>query len=424
MTVNITTRLARVGALALAGVSLLAITAAEAKEITIWCWDPNFNVAIMKEAGERYTKMHPDVTFNVVDFAKADVEQKLQTSLSSGTTDALPDIVLIEDYGAQKYLQSFPGAFAALSDTVDYSGFAPYKVELMTLDGKVYGMPFDSGVTGLYYRKDYIEQAGFKPEDMQNLTWDRFIEIGKEVEAKTGKKMMGLDVNDAGFVRILMQSGGGWYFDADGNLSIEGNPALKAALETEQKILQAGVYKPAAGWTEWVSTFTSGDVATVTTGVWITGTVKAQADQAGKWGVAPIPTLGIEGAANASNLGGSSWYVLESSEEKAEAIDFLNAIYAKDVDFYQKILTERGAVGSLMAAREGEAYSVADAFFGGEKVWQNFSDWLAKVPSVNYGIFTNEVDTAVTANLPALANGTPVDEVLKAIQGQAEGQIQ
>ena len=52
---------------------------AQAKEITIWCWDPNFNVAIMKEAGARYSKTHPDVTFNVVDLAKADVEQKLQT---------------------------------------------------------------------------------------------------------------------------------------------------------------------------------------------------------------------------------------------------------------------------------------------------------------------------------------------------------
>lgn len=58
----------------------------------------------------------------------------------------------------------------------------------MTLDGQVYGMPFDSGVTGLYYRKDYLEQAGFKPEDMQDLTWDRFIEIGQQVEAKTGKR--------------------------------------------------------------------------------------------------------------------------------------------------------------------------------------------------------------------------------------------
>ncbi|MFC3165729.1 extracellular solute-binding protein [Ciceribacter thiooxidans] len=418
------TILSRFAAGALAGASLLASTAAFAGEITIWCWDPNFNVAIMKEAGARYTAKHPETTFNVVDFAKADVEQKLQTALSSGTTDALPDIVLIEDYGAQKYLQSFPGAFAALSDKIDYSGFAPYKVQLMTLDGAVYGVPFDSGVTGLYYRKDYLEQAGFKPEDMQDLTWDRFIEIGKAVEEKTGKKMLGLDVNDAGFVRILMQSAGSWYFEKDGNLSIEGNAALKAALETEQKILQANLHKPAAGWTEWVSTFTSGDVATVTTGVWITGTVKAQADQAGKWGVAPIPKLNVEGTSNASNLGGSSWYVIDSSAEKDEAIDFLNEIYAKDVDFYQKILTERGAVGSLLAARTGPAYGEADAFFGGEKVWQNFSDWLAKVPSVNYGIFTNEVDTAVTAHLPDLASGADVDEVLKAIQSQAEGQIQ
>ncbi|WP_077963747.1 ABC transporter substrate-binding protein [Ensifer adhaerens] len=418
------TYLPRFAAIVLAGASLMAVTAAQAKEITVWCWDPNFNVAIMKEAGARYTKAHPDVTFNIVDFAKADVEQKLQTGLSSGTADALPDIVLIEDYGAQKYLQSFPGAFAPLSGTVDYSGFAPYKVELMTLDGQVYGMPFDSGVTGLYYRKDYLEQAGFKPEDMQGITWDRFIEIGQQVEAKTGKKMMGLDPTDAGLVRIIMQSAGQWYFDKDGKANITGNAALKAALETINKIMSANIYKPAAGWSDWVGTFTSGDVATVITGVWITGTVKAQPDQSGKWGVAPIPALSIDGATHASNLGGSSWYVLESSAEKAEAIDFLNAVYAKDVDFYQTILTDRGAVGSLLAARSGAAYGEADAFFGGEKVWQNFSDWLAKVPSVNYGVFTNEADTAVTAQLPALTQGTPVDEVLKAIDAEVSAQIQ
>jgi len=414
----------RFAAVALAGSSLFAATAAFAGEVTVWCWDPNFNVAIMKEAGARYTAKHPETTFNIVDFAKTDVEQKLQTALSAGTTDALPDIVLIEDYGAQKYLQSFPGAFAEMSGKVDYSGFAPYKVQLMTLEDKVYGMPFDSGVTGMYFRKDYLEQAGFKPEDMQNITWDRFIEIGKAVEAKTGKKMMGFDPNDAGLTRIMMQSGGQWYFDNEGNLNIENNAALKAALEAQGKIMQSGIYKPTAGWNEWISSFTSGDVAAVVTGVWITGTVKAQADQSGKWGVAPIPSLGIEGASHASNLGGSSWYVIETSKEKDEAIDFLNEVYAKDVDFYQKILTDRGAVGSLMGARTGAAYSAPDAFFGGEMVWQNFSDWLAKVPSVNYGIFTNEVDTAVTANLGSMGKGAKVEDVLKAIQSQAEGQIQ
>lgn len=414
----------RLFGLALAGVSLLTVTAAQAAEVTIWCWDPNFNVAIMNEAGKRYTAKHPDVTFNVVDFAKADVEAKLQTGLASGNTDALPDIVLIEDYGAQKYLQSFPGAFAVLSDVVDYTGFAPYKVALMTLEDKVYGMPFDSGVTGLFYRKDYLEQAGFKPEDMQNLTWDRYIEIGKEVEAKTGKKFLALDPNDAGIIRIMMQSAGQWYFDESGKPNIAKNAALKAALETHAKIVKSGIHKPSAGWADWVGGFTSGDVATVVTGVWITGTVKAQADQSGKWAVAPIPALSVEGASQASNLGGSSWYVLEGSPEKAEAIDFLNEIYGKDKEFYQAILRDRGAVGSLMSAREGDIYSQPDEFFGGQSVWQDFSTWLGKIPAVSYGVFTNEADAAVVSHLPAIDAGGSVDEALTAIESEVATQIQ
>ena len=83
-----------------AGVSMLAVSIASAGEVTIWCWDPNFNGATMKEAAARYTAAHPETTFNIVDFAKADLEQKLQAQLASGTTDGLPDIVLIEDYGA------------------------------------------------------------------------------------------------------------------------------------------------------------------------------------------------------------------------------------------------------------------------------------------------------------------------------------
>ena len=408
----------------LAGVGFWAAGPALAGEITVWCWDPNFNVAIMKQAGERYTAKHPETTFNIVDFAKADVEQKLQTALASGTTSALPDIVLIEDYGAQKYLQSFPGAFAPMTDKVDYSKFAPYKVEVMTVDGQVYGMPFDTGVTGLFYRRDYLEQAGFKPEDLQNITWDRYIEIGKVVEEKTGHKMTTLDPNDGGMTRIMMQGGGKWYFDKDGNIAIDGNDALKAALETQAKEMKEGIVKPATGWSDYVQTFTSGDVASVVTGVWITGTIKAQADQSGKWGVAPTPRLDIDGAVNASNLGGSSWYVLESSKEKDDAINFLNEIYAKDTEFYQKILTERGAVGSLLAAREGEAYQQVDDFFGGQKVWQEFSDWIGQIPPVNYGIFTNEMDSAVTANLSSLVQGTPTDKVLEAIDQQAQQQIQ
>lgn len=393
-------------------------------EVTIWCWDPNFNGAIMEKAGEIYSASHPETTFKIVDFAKADIEQKLQTALASGSSDVLPDIVLIEDYGAKKYLQSFPGAFAGLSSSIDFSGFAPYKVDLSTIEGQTYAMPFDSGVAGMFYRRDYLEQAGFAPADLENITWDRYIEIAKAVKEKTGESMIAIDPGDPQLIRIMMQSAGKWYFDADGNLDITNNAALKASLETMAKLANSGAVKTLSGWTEWAGAIGSGDVATVVSGVWITGTVKSQPDQSGKWGVAPIPSLDLEGAGHASNLGGSSWYVLDASDEKTEAIDFLNEVFAKDVDFYQTILTERGAVGSLLAARKGAAYAEADPFFGGEAVWQKFSDWLAAVPAVNYGAFTNEVDSVVVAHMPEIVGGAPVDEVLETINAEAQGLIQ
>ncbi|MDW6025419.1 extracellular solute-binding protein [Mesorhizobium sp. BAC0120] len=421
---RIHSRLRRALALAF-GVSLLSIATASAAEVTVWCWDPNFNGATMKEAGERYKAKHPDFTLNVVDFAKADLEQKLQAQLASGSTQGLPDIVLIEDYGAQKYLQSFPGAFEPLNGKVDYSAFAPYKVELATVNGQTYSLPFDSGVTGLFYRSDYLGQAGYDAAALQDLTWDKLIEIGKAVKEKTGHPLLGVDINDAGIVRIMLQSAGKWYFTPDGKPDIAGSPTFKAALGTYAKLLQAtDIYKPVAGWNEYTGAFVSGETAAVNTGVWMTATIKA-ANQAGKWGVAPIPKLSdVEGATHASNLGGSSWYVLASSGKKDEAVDFLAEIWGKDVDFYQKILVGQGALGSLLAARNGEAYKASDDYFGGQPVWQNFSDWLAAVPAVNYGIFTNEVDAAIVAQAPALAKGGSLDDAIAAIGAQVKQQIQ
>src|SRR5690349_18211522 len=68
------------------------------KEITVWAWDKNFNIAAMKLAQEAYAKDHPDVKINIVEYAQDDIIQKLNTGLNSGTTTGLPNVVLIEDY--------------------------------------------------------------------------------------------------------------------------------------------------------------------------------------------------------------------------------------------------------------------------------------------------------------------------------------
>lgn len=401
-----------------------AETAEKSGKITIWSWDPNFNIPIMKEAAERYTKDNPKVTFEIVDLAKGDVEQKLHINLASGVTGGLPDIVLIEDYNAQKYLQSYPGSFADLTDKIKYSDFANYKVSIMTLDGKVYGVPFDSGVSGLFYRTDYIEKAGYKSEDLNNITWDKFIEIGKKVKEKTGKAMIGFALNEGGIMRIMMQSAGKWYFDDKGNVDLLNNDALKEAVKTYKALVDSGIIKQTSGWGEWVAAFNNGDVATVITGVWIMGSVKAEKAQSGKWKVAAIPRLNIGGAVNASNLGGSSWYVLENSKNRDLAIDFLNKIYAGDIDFYQKILMDRGAVGTYIPAQNSAAYSSEDAFFSGQKVFTDFSGWIKAIPAINYGVYTYEADAAIFSVMPDVYSGKiSIEDALKKAEEQLKSQI-
>ncbi len=395
-----------------------------AKDITVWAWDPNFNVAIMQEAAQKYESNHPDVHVNVVDFAKADIEQKLHTMLASGVTKALPDVVLIEDYNAQKYLQSYPGSFASLSDTVDFSQFAPYKVNVMTVNGQVYGLPFDTGVTGLFYRSDILAQAGYSANDLNNITWDQFIEIGKQVKEKTGVFMLGNDPSDLGLIRIMMQGAGTWYFNSDGSLNIKDNKALAESIRVVRDLYRDEIARPTVGWSEWVGAVNSGAVASITTGVWITASVKAGQGQEGKWAVAPTPRLTVDGAINSSNLGGSSWYVLDSSAEKATAIDFLNATFGSDKAFYDEILKKQGAVGSYLPAANTEAYQYKDSYFNHQQIYVDFSRWAASIPAVNYGMYTYEVDAAISAQMPSVMQGASIENVLESVEEQLKYQIQ
>jgi lactose/L-arabinose transport system substrate-binding protein len=406
---------------------LVTVTAASAAtSLTVWCWDPNFNGVTMREAAAIYAKTHGDVAVNVIDtLSQDDVRAKLQTQLLSGSTDGLPDIVLIEDDIAQKYLQAFPDSFEPLSDSIDMKKFAQYKVGAATYNGKSYSLPFDSGVAGLFYRSDYLAQAGYKAADLKDITWDDLIRIGKDVKAKTGHLLLDIDYSERGLIHMMLQSVGRWYFKEDGSLDILDNAALKAALEQYARIWQAGIVKPVSGWANFTGGFTSGEIAAVPIGVWITGTIKANADQAGKWAVAPIPKLGgIPNAVHASNWGGSSWYVLAKSPNKAAAIDFLKSVWGSDVAFYQKILVDQGAVGTLLAARTGDAYALKDPFFSGQQVWQDFSDWIGMIPAIRYGTYTTEVDAAVEAQLTTIAKGGSVDAALKAINDQAKTQMQ
>ncbi|SDZ45335.1 lactose/L-arabinose transport system substrate-binding protein [Evansella caseinilytica] len=392
--------------------------------ITIWAWDPNFNMKAMELAKEKYAADNPDLEINLVEYAQDDIIQKLNTSLSSGSTSGLPNIVLIEDYRAQSFLQAYPGSFHPITGAYSTDDFASYKIAPTSLDGENYGLPFDTGVVGLYVRTDYLAEAGYSIEDLQNIDWNKYIEIARDVKDATGKHMLTVDPNDLGLIRMMIQTTGTWYVEEDGATpNIADNEAIKAGFEVFKELITEDLAKPVSDWSQFLAGFNNGDVASVPTGNWITPSIKAEESQAGQWAVVPFPSLpGFADSINATNLGGSSWYVLDVDGKEA-ATDFLTKTFGSNTELYQDFITEIGAMGTYLPASEGDAYQVEDEFFGGQTIYADFSHWAEEIPQVNFGLHTYAIEDILVVEMQNYLNGKEVDQALADAQTQAEAQI-
>lgn len=393
-------------------------------KVVVWCWDQSFNGKALQIAEELYQAENPDFQLDIVDLSKTDLEQKLTTNLASGVTDSLPDIILVNDVNAQKYVESYPNTFADLSNAVDYSNFVPYKVSGVTVDNKIYGIPFDVGVTGLFYRTDYLEEAGFTAKDLENSTWDEFIEIGKVVYEKTGKYLSTINPNDETITSIMLQSAGSWYITADNKGNFTNNDVMTETMRIYNALATSGVTKPVTGWSEFVSSFNNGDVAAVISGVWQIATIMDGTDQSGKWAVAPTPRLNIKNGVNASNEGGSSWFVLDAAENKELAIDFLASTLGSSTTLYERFLDECGGIGSYLPAFESEVFAQEVEFFGGQQVYKLFADWLTEVPSISFGTYTQEAKDALKNELPNIINNADIEKSLENAQSLFTQQVQ
>ena len=391
-------------------------------KITVWCWDENFNIKAMEEAKQLYQKSHPDVEIVVENVDQDSVIQKLNTAFTSGVTDTLPNIVLIEDYRIQGYLQSYKDAFEDLSDVVKAEDFASYKMAVNTLDSKVYGVPFDSGITGLYVRTDILQEAGVTVQDLTETTWTNYIEVAKKVKDKTGKQALTLDPNDSGMVRMMMQSAGTWFTGEDGKtVTVKDNAPLKEAFETIKAMKDAGIVKDSSSWETFVSAFQNGDVWSIPTGCWISPTVQGKEDQSGKWQIVQLPRLANEKATNYSACGGAGWYVVKGKAGNDVAKDFLKTTFASDTTLMNQLVTDISLVSTLKAAASTENYKLPSAFFANTPVFETFSNWSNEIPNVNYGLHTYLVGDIVVKQLQQYLNGTDLDTALDTAQKEAEG---
>ncbi len=395
------------------------------KDLVVWCWDPAFNIFSMEEAAKIYTAEHPDVNITVEEVPWEDIQTRLTTAATSGDLSTLPDIFLMQDNAYQKNVMAYGNAFYDLTDSgIDFSEFASGKTAYSVVNGKNYGVPFDNGAVVACYRTDVLAEAGLTIDDFTDITWDEYVANGKLVKEKTGKALISMQAGECDLLMMMMQSAGASLFNEDGTANMVNNETLKVVMDTYAQLKTEGVLVEVNSWDEYVASIVNGDVAGTINGCWIMASIQTAADQSGNWALTNMPSLvGVDGATNYSNNGGSSWAVTTNCTNVALATDFLASTFAGSTEFYDNILS-CGAIATWAPAGESSAYGVPSAFFSGDAVFAKIVEFSTHVPSNITGPYYYEGRDAIATALTNYVNGGDLATELNTAETTVNSNVQ
>lgn len=391
----------------------------ESVEVSIWA--TNINVPVLEEAAAAYKEQNPNLTVNVEEMNNNDIRSKVTTGLQA-RGQGLPDAALLVDDGVTGYVTNFPDQFVNVGEmgfSEFTSDFPEYKVNSVSYDGSVYAIPFDAGPVGVFYRTDLFEEAGVNAEDIN--TWDDYIEAGIKIKEATGANMLSYDSNDSTVYTIFLSQQGLGYFSAEGESNMDTEASVNTANAFKQ-MADAEILLGTPGWDAWVTSLSESQTATAIAGGWLVGTLQQSVpDQAGNWGVMPLPQF--EGNdSRSANQGGSSFTIFESSENKQAIYDFLE-FFATDFET-QELAMDGGLFPSYLPVYDSELFSEELEYFGNEPVWEFFADQMTQIPSVLY-TENDQIarDEAIKVQAEVVQGADP-QEAVEGAQGRIENRLQ
>ena len=399
--------------------------AADGEEVlTVWCWDPTFNVYAMKQAEAIYQKDHPNFKLDIQEKVYTDIEQNIITAAEADNYDTLPDIFLMQDNSFQKNIANYPDVFTELSDSgINFDDFSGGKLGDSTAEGKHYGIPFDNGASIMAIRSDMVEAAGLTVEDFKDTTWSEFMELAKKVVDANGVPMLTSSGGSEIVIEMLQSAGASPI--VNGEVHLADNAALKKAIEVYKQLIDEGIMVDYTDWDQYIASMNKGDAAGVIQGCWIMSSIQAAEDQSGKWAVVNMPALdGIDGATNYANCGGASWAVSSNCQNTELAFDFLKSTFGGSVELYDDLLPNAGAISSYLPAAQSDIYNQTSDFYGGQAVYKDIVEFAGKVPAINYGAYYNDIRSALTdAITNVVQNGADIDEEIQNAQDAVEFNI-
>lgn len=342
---------------------------------------------------KQYQDENKNITLDV-QIDEANHKQNLLTALSAGS--GAPDIVIltvddIPQFKKEDYFYNLKdfGADELQKDYLD----SRWKQGTSADGSFIFGIPTDSGPMAMMYRIELFEQAGL-PTDREEVsklaaTWDGYVKLGETIKEKTGKPLT-TDAFFGAFLPKIQQGGEFTFFDKDGHLTMDTNPAVKEAWDFSVKLAQAGLTAQQPDFSnDWKVGLDTGDFATMFAPPWMLGLVKQNAPNAkGKWDVAMMP-------GGSANWGGSFLLIPKQSKHAKEAYAFIKWVLAPEQQL--AVYETNGNFPSTPSVYKDEAFTTKkDDFFNGAPVGEIYpkaAEQVTLMDSINnWTTITSEIE--------------------------------
>ena len=327
--------------------SLGALTAPAFADTTVKILHVDNNpaaIALFDKIAKDYEAEHKDVKVQFQYLENEAFKAKLPTMLQSD--DSRPS--LFYSWGGGVMVAQYQAGFLKniTSDVADVeSHLQPTAVDAFKVDGKVVGVPWDTGEVTFFYNKQLFNKAGVKAEDIK--TWDDFLAAVKKIKAAG---IVPLDVG-AGekwpmhfYYAYLVMRIGGEHALADAKAGKDGgfkSPTWVKAGEMLRDLAKLEPFQPgylSTSHADSAKIFGDGKAAMDLMGEWLLG-MQGPSSTSGKGlsesdiGLLSFPIVqGGKGKATDTLGGVHAWLVTKTASP--EAVDFLKFFnqekYAKD----------------------------------------------------------------------------------------------
>jgi multiple sugar transport system substrate-binding protein len=285
----------------------------------------NDDVAI-KNVINRWNKANSDsqVKFRTFPFEEY-LGAKLTTAFTAGKG---PDVFWISPGAFLNYVNN--GVAAPVDDIVDKSAYSKAAVDAVTVDGKMFAVPFEQEPVALYYRKDILDKEGIKPP----ATWEDMLAAA---EALTGGKRKGIVIEPQqnayqNFTWYpFLWSAGGEVVSADSKKSALRTPQAASAFDIWGQIMKRNLApKKTQTGTADIGPLGRGEAAMQVCGFWAIGMMQHDHKDV-EYGIAPLPIPA--GGKRVTVYGGWTQMISAKSGRLDKAKEFTKWMWGQDKDF-------------------------------------------------------------------------------------------